>query len=183
MKLALVIALAPDRRSGRVLSGILPADAAISQVKQAITADECPDASFPILQAVATDSLLREHRFKVTTEDVERDTEPPVTSTSGITLIPVEIGKGDDKTIINVTTDAEARFIRDLEAARALAVEEAAKAQAETLNVMQECDRLRKLAEGMDTANQRLATYEADLKSRDATIAELEEKLAKAKKK
>jgi len=182
MKLALVIALAPDRRSGRVLSGLIPADQAISQVKQAINENACPDARFPVLQAVAVDSRLREHRFNPTAAEIA-EARDIVVKPEDLAGIAVEIGEGDDKTIINVFSEPEAKFVQEIEASRALAVEATAKAQAETLEAMKECDRLRKLTEGMETANQRLATYEADLKSRDATIAELEDKLAKAKKK
>lgn len=116
MKLALIIALSPDRRSGRVLSDILPADQAIDKVKRAITDGACPDARFPIIRAISLDAKLREHRFRVTAEDIAEDT--PSTELSGSAflgdLIPVEIGKGEQLVVINVTTEDEAKFLREI---------------------------------------------------------------------
>lgn len=67
MKLAVILALAPDRRSGRVVSGLLPADQAMAQVKQAINAGGSPDvtAEFSTLAAVDVGSILRQHRFTI----------------------------------------------------------------------------------------------------------------------
>jgi len=81
MRLALLIALAPDRRSGRVLSDLMPADQALAKVKQAIVSNDCPNADFPILQAVAVDAKLREHRFTPSLAEIGifRATQPPST--------------------------------------------------------------------------------------------------------
>lgn len=179
MRLALVIALTPDRRSGRVLSGLIPADQAISQVKQAINENACPDARFPVLRAVAVDSCLREHRFSPTAVDIAESQDIVVKPEAD--GIVVEIGDGNDKIIINVATEPEAEALRNLADGLKLAVEESSKAQAATIEAMKECDRLRELAKGMETANQRLATYEADLKTREARIAELEAEASTSK--
>ena len=115
MKLALVIALAPDRRSGRVLSNILPADKAVNQVKLAITSNQCPDASYPILQAVKISDKLREHRFRVNPGDVESDSESDEPHAADVPpLIPVQLGEGEQMVIINVTTQEEADFLKQL---------------------------------------------------------------------
>jgi hypothetical protein len=117
MRLALVIALAPDRRSGRVLSGLIPADQAISQVKQGINENECPDARFPVLQAVAVDSCLREHRFRVTQAEINEAIERLAsTAAQGLiqSFISVEIGEGEQLVVINVNTEEEAKFLRGL---------------------------------------------------------------------
>lgn len=71
MKLGLLIALTPDRRSvGRVLSPLLPLNEAIDAVKRAIQAGKAPDARFPVLQAVSIGSVAREHRFRPAPEEV-----------------------------------------------------------------------------------------------------------------
>jgi hypothetical protein len=71
MRLALIIALTPDRRTiGRVLSPLLTATDAMSQLKEAVTSGRCPDPRFPIVQAVALDSVIKEHRFRPTTGDI-----------------------------------------------------------------------------------------------------------------
>ena len=72
MKLAVLLGLALDRRSGRVLeSELLPADQAIRSVKEAITAGVAPDPRFPLLMAVAIGGgVLRQHRFDATAEDL-----------------------------------------------------------------------------------------------------------------
>lgn len=67
MRHAVIIALAPDRRSGIILCpDLLPADQAVARVKEIIAAGAVPDARFPIVQAVAVDgsSTLREHAFR-----------------------------------------------------------------------------------------------------------------------
>ncbi len=113
MRLALIIALAPDRRSGRVLSDILPADKAVTEVKQAIVRNEAlPD--FPIIAAVALDSTLREHRFKADAKPLKLGPEEVELSSSP--LIEVEVGEGDDKAVIRVETEEEAALLRLLEA-------------------------------------------------------------------
>lgn len=71
MKHGIVIGLAPDRRSGRVLGCLVSADEAIRFVKDAITENRCPDARFPILVAVSTSSVLRQHRFTVSAAQVK----------------------------------------------------------------------------------------------------------------
>lgn len=79
MKLALVLALAPDRRSGRVLSGLMPAHDAIAIVKTAINSGNAAfsadapvilDPHYPILLAIPISSVLREHRFSPTAEQL-----------------------------------------------------------------------------------------------------------------
>lgn len=113
MRLALIIALAPDRRSGRVLSDILPADKAVTEVKQAIVRNEAlPD--FPIIAAVALDSTLREHRFKADAKPLKLGPEQVELSASP--LIEVELGEGDDKVTIRVETEEEAALVRNLAA-------------------------------------------------------------------
>lgn len=65
MRLAVIISLALDRRSGRVHgTDLLPADEAVTKVKQLITSGKPLDPRFPIVAAVAF-STLREHRFNV----------------------------------------------------------------------------------------------------------------------
>lgn len=110
MRLALVIALAPDRRSGRVLSGILPADKAVEQVKEAIVANAMHEG-FPNLEAVALDSCLRRHRFK---PDAVLIAEDASASAPAAELITVELGEGEGKVLLNVTTAEEAAFVRQL---------------------------------------------------------------------
>lgn len=113
MRLALIIALTPDRRNGRVLSDILPADKAVTEVKQAIVRNEAlPD--FPIIAAVALDSTLREHRFKGDAKPLKLGPEQVELSASP--LIEVELGEGDDKVTIRVETEEEAALVRNLAA-------------------------------------------------------------------
>ena len=189
MKLAIVIALAPDRRSGRVLSDILPADKAVDQVKLAITRKQCPDARFPIIQALKLDSKIREHRFRVLPEDVatvEDDDAPQSADVSP--LIPVEIDEGEQMVIINVSTQQEADFLKQLADA-----------------TKHGCDEIKRLQSSMSDAvaahQSAIATSAADLQTRtneleaaasqkaklvevvaerDARIAELEAQLAEA---
>ena len=71
MRLAIIIALTLDRRTvGRVLSPLLSATEAMAQLKAAVTSGHCPDARFPIVQAVALDSVIKEHRFRPTSGDI-----------------------------------------------------------------------------------------------------------------
>jgi hypothetical protein len=115
MKLALVIALAPDRRSGRVMTEVLASDKAIAFVKNALASGECPDARYPILRAISIDSHFREHRFRVSAQDVtDAEDTASMLPSDAPKMIPVELGSGDEKTIINVQTDAEAKFILEL---------------------------------------------------------------------
>lgn len=117
MKLAIVIALASDRRSGRVLTNVMPSDKAITLVKAALTDGECPDARFPILRAISIDSSLREHRFRVTPQEIaDAEDDDVVLKPADQKMITVELGPDEDKTVINVQTEAEAKFIRELAA-------------------------------------------------------------------
>lgn len=119
MKFAVILALSPDRRNGRVLSGVLTADQAISQVKQAIGTGKAPDARFPNLQAVALTEVLRQHRFQVTQSEIDQagqDLENIAAEGLAVTLIPVEIGSGEEMVIVNVTTQEEADFLKELAA-------------------------------------------------------------------
>lgn len=76
MKLGLLIALTPDRRSvGRVLSPLLPLSEVVGAVKKAIAANKAPDARFPVLQAVSIGSVVREHRFRPTAEEIAAYTD------------------------------------------------------------------------------------------------------------
>lgn len=182
MKLALLIAFAPDRRSGRVLGDVVPADKAIATVKAAIAAGTCPDARFPNLAAVSLSDILRQHRFQVSAADVAEaskalDANVLVPSN----FIPVQIGEGEQAVIVNVTTDEEAAFLNQMADAMKGSIAEIERLR--TANVG-----LNKAAEGMETANQRLATYEADLKAKaealeraDIRIRELEAQLENAK--
>lgn len=113
MRLALIIALAPDRRSGRVLSDILPADQAVTEVKQAIVRNEALPG-YPIIAAVALDSTLREHRFKADAQPLKLG--PAQTELLASPLMEVELGEGDDKAVIRVETEEEAALVRHLEA-------------------------------------------------------------------
>ena len=180
MKLAIVIALAPDRRSGRVLSNILPADKAIDQVKKAIIGNQCPDARFPILQAVKLDGKFREHRFRVLPGDVAADVEDDGPSSVNIaSLIPVKIGEGEQMVIINVTTEDEAKFLRDLAGAAISASKEIPNLQ--TLLATQKAD-LASLAVVIDARNAEIESCKTEVGKRDARIAELEAQLAEATK-
>lgn len=173
MKLALIIALSPDRRSGRVLSDILPADQAIDKVKRVITDNECPDARFPIIRAISLDAKLREHRFRVTAADIAEDSQPDDQSGAAFLgdLIPVEIGEGEQLVVINVTTEDEAEFLRDLAGAAISASTEIPRLQG-LLSASQ------KQSEEMATANQRLASYEQELK--DKAVAFVKQEAAAA---
>jgi hypothetical protein len=76
MTLALVISLASDRRSGRVLDGTLvPADQAVKKVKQLITDGRAPDPRFPIVAAISAGNILREHRFNPTQAEFDASEE------------------------------------------------------------------------------------------------------------
>jgi hypothetical protein len=113
MRLALIVALASDRRSGRVLSDILPADQAVTEVKQAIGRNEVlPD--YPILAAVALDSTLREHRFKADAKPLQLG--PEQQEQPGAPLVDVELGEGEDKVVIRVGSEEEADLVRNLAA-------------------------------------------------------------------
>lgn len=70
MRLALILALTPDRRSGRALSGIIPADEAVAGVKRLIASGGTPDALHPIVQAVSLNTVLREHRCQPSAQQV-----------------------------------------------------------------------------------------------------------------
>lgn len=170
MRLAIVVALAPDRRSGQVLSGIMPADQAIAKVKEAITANVAA-SGFPNLGAFALDSCLRSHRFKGDARLV--DVLPPegADTPDEITIITVEIGEGDQKTLLNVTSEEEAKFVRDLEASM--------------LGAGQEIERLRTQLQqelvNKNGVNQRLATFESDLAKARADLASCEGKLSTAR--
>lgn len=117
MKLALVIAFAPDQRSGRVLGGVVTADMAIKTVKDAINAGKSPDARFPNLAAVVLSDVIRKHRFQVTQAEIDqagKDLENIAAEGLAVTMIPVEIGEGEEMVIINVTTQEEADFLKGL---------------------------------------------------------------------
>ena len=168
MKLAIVIALAPDRRSGRVLSDLLPADKAIDQVKKAIIGNQCPDARFPILQAIKLDSKFREHRFRVLSGDVEADSEDDAPSSVNIaSLIPVEIGEGEQIVIINVTTENEAEFLRDLSSAVVLASKEIPKLQGQLAAAQKAADLL---SQNTKIAEEVIVRQKADLEAKDKAI-------------
>lgn len=132
MKLAIVIAFASDQRSGRVFGGVVTADAAIKTVKNAIADGKAPDPRFPNLAAVALSDIIRRHRFQVTPAEIA-EASKPVEAASGEVflgdLIPVEIGEGEQMVIINVTTEDEAEFLKDLAAGAWRAVEEIKRLQ------------------------------------------------------
>ncbi len=72
MRLALLISLAADRRSGRLHGDdLIPADQAVAKVKQLINGGKPLDPRFPIIAAVTVQSL-REHRFSVSAEAVAK---------------------------------------------------------------------------------------------------------------
>lgn len=129
MRLAIIAALAPDRRSGQVVSGILPADQAIAQVKAAIAANQMFEGH-PHLAAFALDSPLRQHRFR---EDAAEVTFPQdaAAQDEGHDLITVELGEGDEKTVLNVTTEEEATFVRGLASSLTTLAAKVAKLEAE----------------------------------------------------
>lgn len=180
MKLALVVAFAPDRRSGRVLGNVVPADEAVKTVKEAISAESIPDARYPILAAVALTEVLRDHRFKPTPEAIKMAED---VGDEGVPMIRLEdliyvgLGDGDQAVSITVTTEEEAAFVREL-------AESATKAGGEIERLRGELQAARQQAEGMAAANQRLATYEAEIRTAQekaaqdaAKIAELEAKI------
>jgi hypothetical protein len=151
MRLALVIALAPDRRSGRVLSDILPADQAVAAVKAAIDANRMLEG-FPNLEAVALDSCLRRHRFKADASVIPEEGGPEQPQQS---LIVVELGEGDGRVVINVTTEEEADFLRKL----------ADSAGGAEKKILELTEQLKRETEYKAEVNQRIATLEADLKA------------------
>lgn len=117
MKYAVLFALSTDRSRGRLLSGVLTADQAISQVKQAIKTGKAPDARYPNVQAVALTDVLRHHRFQVTAAEIAQASKPVEIASGNVhlgDLIPVEIGEGGQMVIINVTTQEEADFLKQL---------------------------------------------------------------------
>lgn len=145
MKLAILAGLAPDRRSGQVLSaGLLPADQAIRTVKDCINEGRPPNPRFPILIAVAIGgSVLREARFNVD---------------------PAELAAWNDGTIREATTDDLAGALeeaeRKLDAAAAanaelLAANEARKAS--------DADKLAAITTARDKAIARISELEAQL--------------------
>lgn len=178
MRLALLIALAPDRRSGRVLSDLMPADQALAKVKQAIITDDCPDADFPILQAVAVDAKLREHRFTLTPAQIavfraKADLKPETLTRDD--LIIVELGEGEDKVVINVTTDEEASFLKMLSKSMADAgvMIESRRVRIEELG-----GEVAKLEALLTSANGQITQLEADLQRETAYKAEVNQRIA-----
>lgn len=177
MKFAVILALSTDRRSGRLLSGVLIADQAISQVKQSISAGKAPDARFPNLQAVALTEVLRQHRFQVTQAEIEEAGKPVQIASGQVTLgdlIPVEIGEGEDMVIINVTTQEEADWLKGLSEGAMRSVNEVVRLQ----GVMSES--LSTHEASIDAAKKELATcfenfdkLRAEKIAADAVVAQL----------
>ena len=157
MKLATIIGLTPDRRSGRVLSGIVPADEAVALVKLAINKDRAPDPRFPVLVAVALTSTLREHRFKPTAQEIAAFQEEA----------------GDDGVVRNATADDLAAALEQCEA-RLAAAEAAAKA-AQDANV--------ELQAGSNALQIRLQAMEADNNALRADCSTMMDRLNSAAEK
>lgn len=154
MKLAILAGLAPDRRSGQVLSaGLLPADQAIRTVKDCINEGRPPNPRFPILIAVAIGgSVLREARFNVD---------------------PAELAAWKDGTIREATTDDLAGALEEAE--RKLDAASAANAELLTANeALKASD-----AENAD----KIAAITTERDAAKARIDELEAALAEARDK
>jgi hypothetical protein len=62
MKTAILVAMAEDGRSGQVLSGVMPYDAAVKAFKAAVEAGVSPDPQHPVLEVWVGD--VKRRRFK-----------------------------------------------------------------------------------------------------------------------
>jgi len=153
MRHALLIGLTRDRRTaGRVFGSILPADQAIKHIKDAIARNFCPDPRFPVVQAVALDSIMREHVFRPTAEEVAAfQPEAPVA--------------GDDQ--LNAALALNERLTTDLEAEKANSAELTASLQSAN--------------DASARAVAALGEAEEAAKASAARIAELEAQLAEKK--
>lgn len=195
MKFALVLALAPDRQSGRVLGDLVTADDAVKAVKAAINTGRAPDARFPQLVAVGINDVLRQHRFNVTAEQVAEDTErfKPVTLEQSFEPITVEIVDGENKHTVTLYFEEDAEFVRTMAAAGLEAHKQLqqqqltrehlqkiiADAQADVNAKAAEITTLQKKLEAAQEGAIGLETARADAVKR---IAELEAQLAEATK-
>ncbi len=154
MRLATIISLAPDRRSGRVQGGdLLPADEAVTKVKQLITSGKPLDPRFPIVAAVAF-STLREHRFAVDA---------------------AELAAWKDGTVREATTDDLAAALKEAEA-RLTEAESAAKTAVEA-NESLKADNAALQARA-SAAEIRLTAVPADVAAAMARIDAIRAKLA-----
>lgn len=190
MKLALVIAFAPDRHSGRVLGDVVAADAAIKTVKDAIAAGKCPDARYPNLAAVSLSDVIRQHRFQVSPADVaeaSKAIEANVLVPSN--FIPVQIGEGEQAVIINVTTDEEAKFLTQMADAMKGSIAEIEKIRLDVEDLTEDKTALvadldkshkeaAKVVSDMKTEADEVAKRNADaLAKRDAAIVERDNRI------
>lgn len=116
MKFALVLALAPDRQSGRVLGDLVTADEAVKFVKEAINTGRAPDARFPQLVAIGINDVLRQHRFNPTAEQLAADIErfAVVMLEQTFEPITVDIGDSENPRILPVYTEKDAELVRDM---------------------------------------------------------------------
>ena len=147
MKLAIIAALSLDRRRGRVVGDIVPADQAIAAVKAAIAADKAPDPTLPLLGVFALDSCLRSHRFKPTPEEI---------AAAG-TLI--ESGSPDE---LNALLAANERMQAEIDEAKVQyppMLDELEKTRGANLELKAQLEAGKALADGF---NQRLAALESD---------------------
>lgn len=210
MKHAVVLALAPDRRSGRVLGNLVTADDAVKFVKEAIHTGRCPDARFPQLVAVGINDVLRQHRFTVSAEQVAADEERFAEEGGKKLATVVELG---EKYVFTLINDAEVTLIREMygelvaektaaeqfKAAVGVAADKAAEFRAQIAKLEAAASEAaayvqslkQKLAEAEAQAkiaadvNQRIATLEGDLATAQAEAAkvpELQARLAEAAK-
>lgn len=177
MRLALIVALAPDRRSGRVLSDLMTADQAIGKVKQAITSGECPDVDLPILVAVGIDTKLREHRFVPSAVQIAAQRAAGASPSEEIETIVVEIGEGDQKVFLNLLSEPEAKFVRELADSALRAGQEIERLRADAVK---SAGQVATLEMSVATANGRVTTLEAELAAARAEIAKLKEPPAAA---
>lgn len=159
MRLAIILSLALDRRSGRVHGAdLLPADEAVTKVKQLITSGKPLDPRFPIVEAVAF-STLREHRFNVD---------------------PAELAAWKDGTIREATKDDLAGALEEAE--RKLDAAAAANAAAAAVNA--ELLTANEALKASDAASaDKIAVVTTERDEAKARIEELEAQLAEPAKK
>lgn len=141
MKLAVIAALALDRRSGVILGQPVPADQAIRTVKEAITSGRPPDPRYPILGAFDLSVCLRENRFTVTAAELAEFRENIVAPGDELNALLAanasleEQGKRDEVRISELSalvTSREAR-LTELEALLKAAAQEL-ESREETIN-------------------------------------------------
>lgn len=179
MKLALLMALAADKRSGAPLGDALPYDQALAEFKRCTTGGVAPHHEFPILEVWSGGSPSKTFRFRA------------VSAENGTLL---ESGSPDE---LNALLAANERMQAEIEEAKKHfqpMLDELEKTRSANLDLKGQLEAGKVLADGF---NQRLAALESDLQnaiSRATTdkaaadaaisrVSELEAQLAEVAKK